>query len=195
VISSVAGWLLGMRNVMVQTIADDYVLLAEPRDCARAVVFAYAARNAMLPNLANFTLSLASSSLRPLDGGRLLLSGSATCCSRPWKPGLPVDPGLFLMITLLVLAANLIADWSTRSSIHGPRRGARMSGARSTSAKVGLGIIAFFVLVAAIGRPGRRSKRDDRSDQRRAVLEPPAGTTNTGQDVFTSLSSAPAPRC
>jgi peptide/nickel transport system permease protein len=113
VISSVAGWLLGMRNVMVQTIAEDYVLLAEAKGLrTRRVVFGYAARNAMLPNLASFALSLGF-----VVAGALLTEVVFS------YPGLgyvlfqavenqdyPLIQGLFLIITLLVLAANLIAD-------------------------------------------------------------------------------------
>ncbi|GAB3978964.1 hypothetical protein GCM10027615_54380 [Plantactinospora veratri] len=36
VLASVAGWLLGMRNMMVSTMAEDYVLTAEAKGCTRA---------------------------------------------------------------------------------------------------------------------------------------------------------------
>jgi peptide/nickel transport system permease protein len=113
VISSVAGWLLGMRNVMISTISEDYVLLAEAKGLApRRVVFAYAARNALLPNLASFALSLGF-----IVGGALLTEIVFS------YPGLgyvllqavqnqdyPLMQGLFLIITFMVLAANLLAD-------------------------------------------------------------------------------------
>jgi peptide/nickel transport system permease protein len=113
VISSIAGWLLGMRNVMLATIAEDYVLLAEAKGLrTRRIVFAYAARNALLPNLASFALSLGF-----VVGGALLTEIVFS------YPGLgyvllqavenqdyPLMQGLFLIITLMVLAANLLAD-------------------------------------------------------------------------------------
>jgi peptide/nickel transport system permease protein len=113
VISSVAGWLLGMRNVMISTIAEDYVLLAEAKGLSsNRVIFAYAARNALLPNLASFALSLGF-----IVGGALLTEIVFS------YPGLgyvllqavqnqdyPLMQGLFLIITFMVLAANLLAD-------------------------------------------------------------------------------------
>ena len=59
VVSSIAGWLLGMRNMMMSTLGEDYVLLAEAKGLPRRrVIFIYAARNAILPNMAGFALSL-----------------------------------------------------------------------------------------------------------------------------------------
>lgn len=113
VISSIAGWLLGMRNVMISTISEDYVLLAEAKGLSqRRLIFSYAARNALLPNLASFALSLGF-----IVGGALLTEIVFS------YPGLgyvllqavqnqdyPLMQGLFLIITFMVLAANLIAD-------------------------------------------------------------------------------------
>jgi len=113
VIASVSGWLLGMRNVMLATIAEDYVLLAEAKGLRpRRVVFAYAARNAILPNVASFALSLGF-----VVGGAILTEIVFS------YPGLgyvllqavtsqdyPLMQGLFLVITLMVLLANLLAD-------------------------------------------------------------------------------------
>jgi peptide/nickel transport system permease protein len=113
VISSLAGWLLGMRNVMVPTIAEDYVLLAEAKGLkTRRVVFCYAARNALLPTVANFALSLGF-----VVAGALL---TEVVFSYPGvgyqlyeavqNQDYPLMQGLFLIITLMVLAANLCAD-------------------------------------------------------------------------------------
>jgi peptide/nickel transport system permease protein len=44
VISSIGGWLLGMRNMMVATLSDDYVVAAEAKGLkARKVMIGYAA--------------------------------------------------------------------------------------------------------------------------------------------------------
>jgi peptide/nickel transport system permease protein len=113
VLSSLAGWLLGMRNVMVPTIAEDYVLLAEAKGLkTRRVVFSYAARNALLPTVANFALSLGF-----VVAGALL---TEVVFSYPGvgyqlyeavqNQDYPLMQGLFLIITLMVLAANLCAD-------------------------------------------------------------------------------------
>ncbi len=53
VISSVGGWLLGMRNMMVSTMSEDYVLTAEAKGLRPGRIRdRYAARNAAIPSLA-----------------------------------------------------------------------------------------------------------------------------------------------
>src|SRR6201986_1704689 len=52
VLTSVAGWMLQMRNVMITTISEDYVIAAQAKGLSKArVIFTYAARNALLPQL------------------------------------------------------------------------------------------------------------------------------------------------
>ena len=47
VASSIAGWLLGMRNMMIVTLNEDYIILAEAKGLSKArISFVYAARNA-----------------------------------------------------------------------------------------------------------------------------------------------------
>ena len=113
VVSSIAGWLLGMRNVMMSTLGEDYVLLAEAKGLTRRrVTFSYAARNAILPNMAGFALSLG-----------FIVSGAILTEVVFSYPGVgyvlfeavtnedyPLMQGIFLMITILVLLANLFAD-------------------------------------------------------------------------------------
>jgi peptide/nickel transport system permease protein len=113
VVSSIAGWLLGMRNVMMATLGEDYVLLAEAKGLPqRRVTFSYAARNAILPNMAGFALSLG-----------FIVSGALLTEVVFSYPGLgyvlfeavtnldyPLMQGIFLMIVVLVLLANLGAD-------------------------------------------------------------------------------------
>ncbi len=113
IVSSIAGWLLGMRNVMMATLGEDYVLLAEAKGLRRSrVSFTYAARNAILPNMAGFALSLG-----------FIVSGAILTEVVFSYPGVgyvlfqavtnedyPLMQGIFLMITILVLLANLLAD-------------------------------------------------------------------------------------
>jgi peptide/nickel transport system permease protein len=113
VVSSIAAWLLGMRNVMMSTLGEDYVLLAEAKGLPqRRVTFTYAARNAILPNMAGFALSLG-----------FIVSGALLTEVVFSYPGIgyilfeavenedyPLMQGIFLMITILVLLANLFAD-------------------------------------------------------------------------------------
>ncbi|RBM07293.1 ABC transporter permease [Streptomyces sp. PT12] len=113
VISAIAGWILGMRNMMVSVSAEDYVLVAHAKGLPeRRVMFSYAARNAILPNISNFALSLGF-----IVGGTLLVEMVFS------YPGIgyvlfqgvgakdyPLMQGVFLFVTLAVLAANLVAD-------------------------------------------------------------------------------------
>jgi len=113
VLVSIGGWVLGMRNTMISTLAEDYVTMAEAKGLSqRRVMFAYAARNALLPNITAFGMALG-----------FILSGSLITEVVFSYPGLgyqlltavrgldyPLMQGLFLMITLAVLAANLLVD-------------------------------------------------------------------------------------
>lgn len=113
VIGSIAGWMLGMRNTMITTLSEDYVLMAEAKGLSRwRVMMTYAARNAILPNITSFALSLG-----------FVVSGSLLTEIVFNYPGIgyalvqgvenkdyPVIQGLFLIITVAVLVANLLAD-------------------------------------------------------------------------------------
>lgn len=113
VVSSFAGWMLGMRNMMVTVTSEDYVVVAHAKGLSeRTVNFAYAARNAVLPSISGFALSLGF-----IVGGSLLTEMVFS------YPGIgfvmfqavqakdyPLMQGLFLVITFAVLIANLIAD-------------------------------------------------------------------------------------
>lgn len=113
VLASIGGWLLGMRNMMVSTLSEDYVLTAEAKGLSpRKILRSYAARNAALPSIAGFAISLGfvvSGSViteqvfsYPGIGGRLL--GAVT------NNDYALMQGLFLFITLAVLGANLVVD-------------------------------------------------------------------------------------
>ncbi|MFJ1744794.1 ABC transporter permease [Streptomyces sp. NPDC088116] len=113
VLSAMAGWILGMRNMMVTVSSEDYVMVAQAKGLTeRRVMFSYAARNAILPNISGFALSLGF-----IVGGTLLVEMVFS------YPGIgfqlfqavgakdyPLMQGVFLIITLAVLAANLLAD-------------------------------------------------------------------------------------
>ncbi|WP_405811764.1 ABC transporter permease [Streptomyces sp. NBC_01520] len=113
VLSAIAGWILGMRNMMVTVSSEDYVMVAQAKGLSeRRVMFGYAARNAILPNISGFALSLGfvvSGTLLvemvfnyPGIGFQLLQAVGAK--------DYPLMQGVFLIITLSVLAANLLAD-------------------------------------------------------------------------------------
>jgi peptide/nickel transport system permease protein len=113
VLASIGGWLLGMRNMMVSTLSEDYILTAEAKGLKPGRIRRnYAARNAVLPSVAGFAISLGfvvSGSVvteqvfsYPGIGSRLL--GAVT------NNDYALMQGVFLYITVAVLAANLIVD-------------------------------------------------------------------------------------
>jgi peptide/nickel transport system permease protein len=113
VVATVGGWMLSMRGAMVGVLAEDYVTMAQAKGLSPSrVMFHYAARNAMLPNVTGFGMALG-----------FVLSGSLLTeivFSYPGQGYLliqavrnqdyPLMQGLFLTITLAVLGANFIVD-------------------------------------------------------------------------------------
>lgn len=111
--TTLGGWALGMRNVMISVLGEDYITLAEAKGLSpRRVRFNYAARNAMLPSVTAFGIALGAS-----ISGQLLIEQVFS------YPGLgfllvgavqnndyPLMQGLFLLITSFVLLANFIVD-------------------------------------------------------------------------------------
>lgn len=113
VFASLGGWILGMRNMMITVLDEDYVTVAEAKGLAPTTVMTrYAARNAVLPQLSSFALALGfivggtlvMELVFSYPGvGKLLLDATN---AKDW----PLMQGLFLVITLAVLVANIIAD-------------------------------------------------------------------------------------
>jgi peptide/nickel transport system permease protein len=113
VITSLAGWMLQMRNVMITTIGEDYVLAAQAKGLSnRRVIFTYAARNAFLPQLQGFGLALGfvvsgaivMEIVFSYPGIGLLLLGAVQ------SNDYPLTEAIFLVITFAVLLANLVVD-------------------------------------------------------------------------------------
>lgn len=113
VISSVGGWLFGMRNMMVSTLAEDYITTAEAKGLRnRRIITTYAARNAAIPSIAGFSITLG-----------FVVAGSIVMEQVFTYPGVgklmfqavlgsdySLMQGVFLVITLAVLAANFFMD-------------------------------------------------------------------------------------
>lgn len=113
VIGSLAGWVLTMRNTMITTLSEDYVLMAQAKGLSeRRVMFNYAARNAILPSITSFSISLG-----------LVVSGSLLTEIVFNYPGIgfalykgvqgddyALVEGCFLVIALAVLIANFLSD-------------------------------------------------------------------------------------
>ena len=106
--------MLQMRNVMITTIGEDYVVAAQAKGLSsRRVVFTYAARNAILPQLQGFGLALGfvvsgaivMEIVFSYPGIGLLLLTAVT------SNDYPLMQAIFLVITFAVLLANLILDF------------------------------------------------------------------------------------
>ena len=113
ILTSIAGWMLQMRNVMITTIGEDYVIAAQAKGLpSRRVVLSYAARNALLPQLQGFGLAvgfvisgaLVMEIVFSYPGSGLLLLNAVT------SNDYPLMQAIFLVITFAVLIANLIVD-------------------------------------------------------------------------------------
>jgi peptide/nickel transport system permease protein len=113
VVASAAGWIVGMRNVMITTMDEDYVLVAQAKGLPKGRVVWYAARNAILPSVSGFSLAIG-----------FVVSGALLTEYVFSYPGLgflmltavqesdfALLQGIFLIITFAVLAANLAADF------------------------------------------------------------------------------------
>lgn len=112
-VTSIGGWILTMRNNMIGTLSEDYIRMSRAKGLSsRLVMFNYAARNAILPNLTGFGMSLG-----------FVVSGAILVEYVFAYPGVgymllqavvnedyPLMQTLFLFITVAVLLAVLIAD-------------------------------------------------------------------------------------
>jgi peptide/nickel transport system permease protein len=112
-ITSIGTWILTMRNNMITVLAEDYVRMGRAKGLSsRRVMTDYAARNAMLPNLTGFAMSLG-----------FVVSGAIIVEYVFDYPGVgfmllqaaenedyALMQGLFLLITIAVLLAVLACD-------------------------------------------------------------------------------------
>ena len=116
VLATLGGWLLAMRNTMAGVLGEDHMLLARASGLpTRWLMFRYAARNALLPNLTGFGMALGF-----VVSGALL---TEIVFSYPGQGYLlvravasldyPLIQGLYLTITVAVLGANLLLDLVT----------------------------------------------------------------------------------
>src|SRR5207248_6743083 len=112
VLASLAGFILSMRNQVIIVMDEDFVLVAQAKGLPALKVVWYAARNALLPVVANFTIAIS-----------LVVAGQILVEIVFNYPGIgfhlydalgkldyTLVQGIFVVITLVVLAANLLAD-------------------------------------------------------------------------------------
>jgi peptide/nickel transport system permease protein len=113
IITSIGGWILTMRNNMVGTLSEDYVRMARAKGLRPLrIMTLYAGRNAILPNLTGFAMSLGfvvsglllTEIVFTYPGvGYLFLQAVA-------NEDYPLMQALFLFVTVAVLVAILLAD-------------------------------------------------------------------------------------
>lgn len=113
IVASLGGWMLGMRNMMLTVLDEDYITVAQAKGLPRRrVLWRYAARNAVLPQIQSFALSIGF-----IVGGTIVME---MVFSYPGVGKLLLDAtnakdyalmqGVFLVITVSVLVANILAD-------------------------------------------------------------------------------------
>jgi peptide/nickel transport system permease protein len=126
-ITTIGTWILTMRNTMITTLAEDYVRMARAKGLpGYRIMLDYAARNAILPNLTGFAMSLGF-----VVGGAILIEEVFNYQGVGYlllqavnNTDYPLMQALFLLITVTVLVAILFSDIAT--AILDPRtRGAR----------------------------------------------------------------------
>lgn len=107
------GWLLGMRNNMVQSLGEDFARFGRAKGLSdRRLAIDYGARVAILPNVTGFALALGGliggtvlveQTFNYPGTGRLLLEAVA-------NKDFPLMQTIFLLVAVGVLLANLVAD-------------------------------------------------------------------------------------
>jgi peptide/nickel transport system permease protein len=115
-VTSVGGWILTMRNNTISVLAEDYVRMARAKGLSSwRIMWTYAGRNAILPNLTGFAMSLGF-----VVSGAILVEFVFNYPGVGWMFLQSVEnqdyalmQGLFLMITVAVLVAILAADIAT----------------------------------------------------------------------------------
>jgi peptide/nickel transport system permease protein len=115
-LTAIGGWILTMRNNTVSVLTEDYVRMARAKGLSPwRVMWTYAGRNAILPNLTGFAMSLGF-----VVAGAILVEYVFNYPGVGWMFLQSVEnqdyalmQALFLMITVAVLTAILAADAAT----------------------------------------------------------------------------------
>ena len=115
-VTSIGIWILTMRNNTITVLTEDYVRMARAKGLKPwRIMWTYAGRNAILPSLTGFAMSLGF-----VVGGAILVEYVFNYPGVGWMFLQSVEnqdyalmQGLFLMITVAVLLAILAADGAT----------------------------------------------------------------------------------
>jgi peptide/nickel transport system permease protein len=115
-VTSIGGWILTMRNNTISVLAEDYVRMARAKGLKPwRIMWTYAGRNAILPNLTGFAMSLGF-----VVSGAILVEYVFNYPGVGWMFLQSVEnqdyalmQALFLLLTVAVLLAILAADGAT----------------------------------------------------------------------------------
>jgi peptide/nickel transport system permease protein len=115
-VTAVGGWILTMRNNTIAILAEDYVRMARAKGLSpQRIMWSYVGRNAILPNLAGFAMSLGF-----VVSGAILVEYVFNYPGVGWMFLQSVEnqdyalmQALFLLITVAVLLAILACDGLT----------------------------------------------------------------------------------
>ncbi len=115
-VTSIGGWILTMRNNTISVLSEDYVRMARAKGLSPwRVMWTYAGRNAILPNLTGFAMSLGF-----VVSGAILVEFVFNYPGIGWMFLQSVEnqdyalmQALFLLIIVAVLSAILVADAAT----------------------------------------------------------------------------------
>lgn len=113
VLTSIGGWALGMKSVAVSTLGEDYITSARARGLSdKRIVWTYVGRNALLPQITQLAMQFG-----------MMFSGSVLIENIFVYPGMGfffgraitardymLMQGMFLVITIAVVLANLLAE-------------------------------------------------------------------------------------
>jgi peptide/nickel transport system permease protein len=113
VITTVGFWMLSMRNSTMATLGEDYVTVARARGLSDGrIATAYVGRNAALPLVTQFALSLPA-----VIGGAVVIERlysyqgiGAQLNASVFQRDYSVMQGIFLILTAAVVLANLMTD-------------------------------------------------------------------------------------
>ena len=114
VISTVGSWILSMKSSTMSALGEDYVTVARARGLSEGrIMGAYVGRNAMLPLVTQLMISIGF-----VVGGSILIESIFVYQGIGYRlleslstRDYPLMQGIFLIITISVVASNLLADF------------------------------------------------------------------------------------
>ncbi len=112
ILTSIGGWVLGMRNNIIPNVNSDFISFSENLGLQKEQINRIAYRNAILPNLTGFSMSIGLSvsgviieeSIFSYPGVGLYMITAIDSLDYP------LLQGIFLMVIIAVLVGNLVVD-------------------------------------------------------------------------------------